>query len=59
MSLSQTAPAAPSASDALNDSLDSIRQALEGLRFGSITVTVHEGRVVQIDVTEKRRFAPR
>lgn len=59
MSLSQTAPAAPSASDGLNESLESIRHALERLRFGSITVTVHEGRVVQIDVTEKRRFTPR
>lgn len=60
MTLSQTAKtASASTPDLLDESLASIRQALEGLRFGSIAVTVHEGRVVQIDVTEKRRFTPR
>ncbi|MGE4430154.1 MAG: YezD family protein [Sphingobium sp.] len=44
--------------DPRDESLATIRQALEGLRFGSISITVHEGRVVQIDVTEKRRFTP-
>lgn len=44
--------------DPRDESLASIRQALEGLRFGNISITVHEGRVVQIDVTEKRRFTP-
>lgn len=38
-------------------SLDAIRQALEGMRFGAITITVHDARIVQLDVTEKRRFA--
>ena len=37
-------------------SIDAIRSALEGLRFGSITLTVHDARVVQVDVTEKQRF---
>lgn len=46
------------AADPRDESLASIRQALEGLRFGNISITVHEGRVVQIDVTEKRRFTP-
>lgn len=39
-------------------SIDAVRSALEALRFGSITLTVHDARVVQLDVTEKRRFAP-
>ena len=26
-------------------------------RFGSIAITLHEGKVVQLDVTEKRRLA--
>lgn len=26
------------------------------LRFGAIELTVHEGKLVQIDVTERRRF---
>lgn len=37
-------------------SLDKIQNVLEGLRFGSITLTVHDARVVQIDVTEKTRL---
>lgn len=40
----------------IEDSLTSIREALLGLHYGSITVTVHEDRVVQIDVTEKKRL---
>ncbi|MFX9154076.1 YezD family protein [Acinetobacter baumannii] len=35
-----------------------MREALGGLRYGSVLLTVHEGRVVQIDVTEKRRLRP-
>ena len=42
----------------LEDSLSSVRDALAGLRYGNVSLTVHEGRVVQIDVTEKRRFEP-
>ncbi len=42
----------------LNESLNSVREALEGLRFGNVSLTVHEGRVVQIDVTEKKRIKP-
>ncbi len=40
----------------LDESLASVREALAGLRFGTVALTVHEGRVVQIDVTEKRRI---
>lgn len=40
----------------LEESLASLREALSSLRYGSVSVTVHEGRVVQIDVTEKKRF---
>ncbi|AOF95732.1 MULTISPECIES: YezD family protein [unclassified Sphingobium] len=37
-------------------SIEKIRDALQELRFGSITLTVHDARVVQIDVTEKTRL---
>ena len=37
-------------------SIDKVRGVLEALRFGSITLTVHDARVVQIDVTEKTRL---
>jgi hypothetical protein len=37
--------------------LDAVAEALERMRFGVIQLTVHDGRLVQIDVTERRRFA--
>ncbi|MEA3390239.1 MAG: YezD family protein [Pseudomonadota bacterium] len=37
-------------------SIEKVRDVLDGLRFGSITLTVHDSRVVQIDVTEKTRL---
>ena len=39
------------------DALATIREHLARLRFGSIAITVHDGRIVQLDVTEKRRLA--
>jgi hypothetical protein len=42
----------------LEDSLAAVREALTGLRFGSVSLTVHESRIVQIDVTEKKRLKP-
>jgi hypothetical protein len=33
-----------------------VLDALAKLRFGAIELTVHEGKLVQIDVTERRRF---
>jgi len=53
-----TTPAAPDpeSTQQIEQSLASVRQALAGLRYGHVGLTVHEGRVVQIDVTEKRRF---
>ena len=36
--------------------VSNILDALRGLRFGSIVVTVQDGVVVQIDRTEKRRL---
>ncbi len=39
------------------DALAAIRDYLDRLRFGSIAITVHDGRIVQLDVTEKRRLA--
>lgn len=51
-------PPGPDPNQHIEESLGSIREALTGLRFGSIQLTIHEGRVVQIDVTEKRRLKP-
>jgi hypothetical protein len=49
------AHALPAAS-APEEALAAIRDCLQRIRFGAIAVTIHEGRVVQLDVTEKRRL---
>jgi hypothetical protein len=36
--------------------VEAVREALSRLRFGAIALTVHDGRVVQMEITEKRRF---
>lgn len=33
-----------------------IQQALQGLRYGELQITVHDSRVVQIERTEKWRL---
>jgi hypothetical protein len=38
--------------------INAIQEALQGLRFGQVTVVVHEGTVVQIERLEKRRIHP-
>lgn len=41
------------------DWLDALRQQVASLRFGVIQIVVHEGRVVQIERTEKFRIPSR
>lgn len=53
MTRSDTAPA--DADD--REPLELIAGALDRLRFGAIQLTVHNGRVTQVDVTERRRFS--
>ncbi len=36
--------------------LKAVERALANLRFGAIQLILHEGRVVQIEVTERQRF---
>ncbi|MGQ0277542.1 YezD family protein [Sphingopyxis sp. Q841] len=36
--------------------VQAVLDALEKLRFGAIQLTVHEGRLVQVDVTERHRY---
>jgi hypothetical protein len=36
--------------------IEEILRAIEQVRFGSIEITVHEGRVTQIERREKIRF---
>jgi hypothetical protein len=45
-----------SAEDKEEPSLDEVREALRGLRYGSVLVIVQDGVIVQLDRTEKRRL---
>lgn len=36
--------------------LDAVGEAIERLRFGTVQLVVHEGKVVQLDVTDRIRF---
>lgn len=40
----------------VEESLHSVRDALMRLHYGTIALTVHGDRIVQIDVTEKHRL---
>ena len=37
--------------------LTAVADAVGRLRYGAVQVTIHDGKVVQIDVTERQRFA--
>jgi hypothetical protein len=39
-----------------NPALQLVIDALARLKYGAIQLTVHEGRLVQVDVTERSRF---
>lgn len=36
--------------------IDIVRQKVSALRFGSVQIIVHEGRVTQVESTEKTRL---
>jgi hypothetical protein len=57
MTNSAMAPARPT-EDADNTAwaLRQLEEALRGLRFGQVTITVQDGVVVQVERTERRRF---
>jgi len=45
--------------DERDQELQHIREALRGLRYGTVNVIIQDGVVVQIDRTEKRRVRQR
>ena len=45
--------------DAASDALDRIRGALRGLRYGTVTAVVQDGKVIQVERTEKIRLERR
>ena len=51
------APAQQSAGDPWNRELELVvREALESIRFGTVTLVVQDGRVVQVEKNEKIRL---
>lgn len=36
--------------------IERILESLNGLKFGTVQIVVHEGKIVQIERTEKKRF---
>ena len=44
-------------SSAFSEPVRAVLDALAKLRFGAIQLTVHEGKLVQVDVTERTRFS--
>jgi hypothetical protein len=38
------------------EALETIRHALQGLRYGQVVVIVQDGIVIQVDRTERRRL---
>ena len=41
---------------AFDEALEQIRQSLLGLRFGTVSIVVQDGVVVQIERTERKRL---
>lgn len=55
--LSRPAADALAALPAADHVLAMIREQLDRIRFGSIAISIHEGRVVQLEIVEKKRLA--
>ena len=43
-------------SEGVPRAIQTVLDALDTLKFGAIQLTVHEGRLVQVDVTERHRY---
>lgn len=39
-----------------SDYLKEVKRMVDGVRFGSVTIIIQDGKVIQIDKTEKTRF---
>ncbi|MEE4453853.1 YezD family protein [Novosphingobium resinovorum] len=56
MRIAKPADAAAVEHPLLNEGVQHVIEALQRLRFGVIQLTVHDGKLMQVDVTERRRF---
>jgi hypothetical protein len=55
--MEHTKTSSPTDADAPS-SWQHIEDALRGLRYGTVTITVHDGAIVQVERTEKKRLPP-
>lgn len=46
----------PSAASKDAQAIEALVAAIARLKFGSVVVTIHDGRIVQLDVSERSRF---
>jgi len=37
--------------------IDAVERAIARLRYGAIRLSIHDGKVVQLEITERRRFS--
>jgi hypothetical protein len=56
MIMSSVKEAANGGPEEVSRAVQTVLEALEKLKFGAIQLTVHEGRLVQVDVTERHRY---
>lgn len=54
--MSATNEVAKGGSEEVPRAIQTVLEALDKLKFGAIQLTVHEGRLVQVDVTERHRY---
>ncbi len=47
---------AKAGSEEVPRAVQTVLEALGKLKFGAIQLTIHEGRLVQVDVTERHRY---
>ena len=59
MTVSRPAPPAPPPSPPAADPERELLRAIREMAFGTVEVTVHQSRIVQITRSEKVRFDPR
>lgn len=51
-----SAPTGPRPNREIDQSLEHIRQALSGLRYGEVSVIIQDGVIVQVERTERKRL---
>jgi hypothetical protein len=50
------APSLRGGGEPIGAALEYVRKSLAGLQFGVVSITVHDGFIIQVDRTERMRF---